>query len=97
MFDGRETAEMPVEVQEAAGRLGKLVMAGRVADVLVLPDRRDDFNLCSGWLADVRDRATAIAVTPTLVEQLLQAAVILDRIAASDGPLGSALTGELLH
>ena len=89
--------EMPVDVREAVGRLGELVMAGRASEVLMTPSRCEDFNLCAGWLAGVRDRADAVAATSTLVEQLAQAAVILDRISAWGGPFGSALTGRVLH
>lgn len=97
MPDGRGCGvKMPTEVQEAVGRLAELVMGERVAEAPMPPSCRADFNLCSDWLAEVHCQP-AITATRTLVEQLTQTAVILDRLSAWGGPFGCVLTGRVLH
>ena len=97
MPDGRyDGIKMPREVQEAVGRLAELVMGERTREAPMPPSSRTDFNLCSDWLAEIQCRP-AITATPTLVEQLTQPAVLLDRLSAWGGPFGCVLTGRVLH
>ena len=97
MPDGRnDGVQMPSEVREAVGRLAELVMGERAPEAPMPPSCRADFNLCSDWLAEVQCQP-AITATSTLVEQLTQTAVILDRLSAWGGPFGCVLTSRVLH